>query len=119
MADLNQDRTLRIKRLKFLLLAAIFLALLGLLYKLKSAPKPGHETLFVSQPTITLESTSTHTDSDFARHVDQLKKKLPAGDFTIVVQPPFVVIGDESADVVKAHSEHTVKWAVDRLKQDY
>jgi hypothetical protein len=35
------------------------------------------------------------------------------------VQPPFVVIGDEPAGVVKEHSEQTVKWAVDKLKQDY
>ena len=59
------------------------------------------------------------TDGDFAAHVEQLKKKLPSSDFSIVVQPPFVVIGDESEAVVKAHSENTVKWAVDRLKQDY
>ena len=59
------------------------------------------------------------TDADFTRHVEQLKKKLPSGDFSIVIQPPFVVIGDETADVVKSHSEHTVKWAVDKLKQDY
>ncbi len=119
MADLNQDsRTLRIKRLKFLLLAAIFLALLGLLYKLKSAPKHNHETL-ISQPAITPQPSSTLTDSDFDRHVEQLKKKLPSNDFTIIVQPPFVVIGDESADAVKEHSERTVKWAVDKLKQEY
>src|SRR5256885_12028001 len=59
------------------------------------------------------------TDADFAAHVEQLKKKLPSSEFTIVIQPPFVVVGDESEAVVKAHSEHTVKWAVDRLKQDY
>ena len=58
-------------------------------------------------------------DADFSRHVEQLKKKIPSGDFTIVIQPPFVVIGDESAETVKEHSEHTVKWAVDKLKQDF
>lgn len=59
------------------------------------------------------------TDADFTRHVEQLKKKIPPTAFTVVVQPPFVVIGDEAPDVVKAHSEHTVKWAVDKLKQDF
>ena len=44
---------------------------------------------------------------------------MPSAEFTIVIQPPFVVVGDESEAVVKAHSEHTVKWAVDKLKQDY
>jgi hypothetical protein len=59
------------------------------------------------------------TDADFAAHVEQLKKKLPAGDFTIIVQRPFVVIGDEAADEVREHSLQTVKWAVDKLKQEY
>ena len=59
------------------------------------------------------------SDADFAAHVEQLKKKLPSEDFTIIIQPPFVVIGDEPADDVKGHSEHTVKWAVDKLKQEY
>src|SRR5687768_3035997 len=48
--------------------------------------------------------TDSFTDADFATHVEQLKKKLPSEDFTIVVQKPFVVIGDEPADVVKEHS---------------
>ena len=58
-------------------------------------------------------------EDDFGAHVEQLKKKLPSNDFSIVVQRPFVVIGDESEDVVRQHSERTVKWAVDKLKQDY
>lgn len=56
---------------------------------------------------------------DFTRHVDRLKKILPSKDFSIVVQPPFVVIGDEPSGEVKRRAEGTVKWAVDRLKQDF
>jgi hypothetical protein len=56
---------------------------------------------------------------NFAAHVEQLKKKVPSSDFSIIIQPPFVVIGDESPEVLKEHSERTVKWAVDKLKQDY
>jgi hypothetical protein len=67
----------------------------------------------------TIASATDSIDDDFARHVEQLKKKLPSSDFSIVVQPPFVVVGDEPADLVKEHSERTVKWAVDKLKQDY
>ena len=66
-----------------------------------------------------LKSTAANSEFDYSRHVEQLKKKLPSNDFTIVVQPPFVVIGDESPDDVREHSERTVKWAVDKLKQDY
>jgi hypothetical protein len=61
----------------------------------------------------------TFTDADFTRHVEQLKKNLPSKEFSIVIQRPFVVIGDESAETVKEHAEGTVKWAVDKLKQDF
>lgn len=40
-------------------------------------------------------------------------------EFQIVLQKPFVVIGDESAGVVRQHAQGTIRWAVDRLKQDY
>jgi len=54
------------------------------------------------------------------QHVRQLRARLPAGtEFTIVVQPPFVVIGDEPSDTVRRRAADTVKFAVDRLKQDY
>jgi len=59
------------------------------------------------------------TEADFTRHVEQLKKRLPSKEFSIVIQRPFVVIGDESAETVKQHAEDTVKWAVDKLKQDF
>jgi hypothetical protein len=61
--------------------------------------------------------------ADFARHVAQLKARLrratPASQFSIVIQPPFVVIGDESRPDVQQRAEGTVKWAVDRLKLDF
>jgi hypothetical protein len=61
----------------------------------------------------------TFTAADFERHVAALKKKVPAKGFTIVVQPPFVVIGDESPQEVKRRAVGTVKWAVDKLKEAY
>lgn len=64
-------------------------------------------------------SAATFTDADFSTHVEQLKKKLPSKEFSIVIQRPFVVIGDEPAEAVKQHAESTVKWAVDKLKQDF
>src|SRR5918992_6121457 len=58
------------------------------------------------------------TDEDFARHIEQLKKKIEGRSFTILVQSPFVVVGDGTPAAVKAQAE-TVRWAVDKLKQDY
>jgi len=66
------------------------------------------------------------TEADFTRHVKELnaemKKRLSsrvAQGFSIVIQKPFVVIGDEPKEVVQQRAQDTVKWAVDRLKQDF
>ncbi len=86
-------------------------------------------------PDITRAVAVRFTVGDFTRHVAglkaQLKQKLPpsrssgapsadpSNPFSIVIQPPFVVIGDEPPKVVQQRAEDTVKWAVDRLKQDF
>ncbi|HEV7799404.1 MAG TPA: hypothetical protein VGO73_14695, partial [Pyrinomonadaceae bacterium] len=79
----------------------------------------------------TLAATSSaFTNADFARHVRRLKAEIKrkvanskprtaAGNFSFVIQRPFVVIGDEPKNVVQQRAEGTVKWAVDRLKQDF
>lgn len=54
----------------------------------------------------------------FAQHVMALRPRVPAG-FTLVVQPPFVVIGDEKPATVKIRAERTVKWFVDRVRKMY
>lgn len=59
------------------------------------------------------------TAADYAQHVMRLKKKVPGPEFSIVIQPPFVVIGDEPAGDVRRYAERTIKWAVDRLKAAY
>jgi hypothetical protein len=100
-----------VKRLQFGLFTALAVVVCWLLYQRNLPPIP--------RPELPAAAESRNTETDYSRHVEQLKKKLPSSDFTIVIQPPFVVIGDESANVVKEHSERTVKWAVDKLKQDY
>ncbi|MHC4516213.1 MAG: hypothetical protein ACYTGW_20160 [Planctomycetota bacterium] len=56
---------------------------------------------------------------DYQAHVAALRKKLPHDGFHIVIQPPFVVVGDESKRTVKARARNTVKWATDLLKKAY
>jgi len=58
-------------------------------------------------------------ESRLDQHLVELKKRLPSKEFSVVVEPPFVVVGDEPAQVVKERSEETIRWAVDRLKKDY
>jgi hypothetical protein len=81
---------------------------------------PGKPSSIYSElpPASEPQSGGGFTDADFARHVAQLKKKLPGRDFTIIVQSPFVVIGDGTPAAVRSQAE-TVKWAVAKLKQDY
>jgi hypothetical protein len=68
---------------------------------------------------LSAKETIGHGKADYAKHIAALKKKVPSRGFTVVVQTPFVVIGDESSAVVKQRAEGTVKWAVDRLKESY
>lgn len=74
---------------------------------------PGSSTALVGA------SSPGFTAADFDRHVAQLKKRLPSREFSIVVQAPFVVVGDEPHLEVQRRAEGTVKWAVDKLKQDF
>ena len=60
----------------------------------------------------------TVTDLIFSNHLAALRQSAPPG-FNIVVARPFIVLGDEPVDIVQMRAEKTVKWAVDRLKQDY
>lgn len=69
-----------------------------------------------AQPVV---ATSETNSRDYAKHVEYLKKKYAGKGFYIVIQEPFVVIGDESEEMVKRRSENTVKWAVDKLKANY
>jgi len=57
--------------------------------------------------------------TDLDQHISELKKKLPSNDFSIVIQPPFVVVGDEPLPIVQQRADDTIKWAVEKLKQDF
>ncbi len=59
------------------------------------------------------------TDADYAQHVIKLNEKIPDPAFTMLIQKPFVVIGDEPAAIVAVRAEQTVKWATARLKKMY
>ncbi|MCG8585152.1 MAG: hypothetical protein MI757_10605 [Pirellulales bacterium] len=59
------------------------------------------------------------TNAEYEEHIAELRGKLPDKGFTIVLEKPFVVIGDEPADVVRHRARSTIRWAVNLLKQDY
>src|SRR2546429_853415 len=72
---------------------------------------------FIFDPRATADDLKT-TNASFVEHLAHLEKNVPQG-FTVVAQPPFVVIGDESPEKVRQRASNTVKWTVDRLKLDY
>src|SRR5262245_10043726 len=67
----------------------------------------------------TAEKANRFSDEDYAKHIEALKKKLPSDNFTVIIEKPFVVIGDEDARTVQSRSISTVRWAVKRLKEKY
>lgn len=76
--------------------------------------------LICSRPAVAAEPPAKgFTKVDYDRHVEGLQKRLPHEGFSVVIQKPFVVIGDEPLETVKLRAENTVKWAVDHLKREY
>jgi hypothetical protein len=65
------------------------------------------------------EASKGFTNADYAQHIMALSNRVPNSAFTVVLQRPFVVVGDESPAVVRRRSVGTIKWAADKLKQDY
>jgi hypothetical protein len=60
------------------------------------------------------------TDADFEKHIEALKKKIPAdGGFNFCIEKPFVVVGDLRPDQLKRIAEDSVRWAVRLLRKDH
>lgn len=65
-----------------------------------------------------LDTSARIRDVDYAKHVADLRKTTPAS-FTIVLEKPFVVIGDEAPESVRRWAQGTIRWAIKRLKEGY
>jgi len=55
---------------------------------------------------------------DFEAHVAELRKTT-SSDFTIVIEKPFVVIGDQPPEHVRRWATGTIRWAVKQIKESY
>jgi hypothetical protein len=67
-----------------------------------------------SAPTARVDATS-----GLAARAEKLQRIHGDDGFTAVVQPPFVVIGNEASAVVKQRASSTIGWAVERLEAAY
>jgi hypothetical protein len=102
---------------------AIFISLLvfsGVFLLFGGTPTPLKQIATTTLPAPNPSNTPDAADnSEFAKHKEKLDKKLKGRKFTVLIEKPFIVAGDQSEAKVKQHSANTVKWAVDKLKQDY
>ena len=73
----------------------------------------------ISNNRLPAPTNQKYTDADYAQHIRGLKDRLPNDEFKIVLQKPFVVVGDGGIENVKRTATGTVQWAVDKIKQDF
>lgn len=59
------------------------------------------------------------TAADLAARKTALEQKLKGQGFAVVIEPPFVVIGDEGAAAVKRRATGFLRWTVKLLEQDF
>ncbi|HEY2838667.1 MAG TPA: hypothetical protein VGJ26_05945, partial [Pirellulales bacterium] len=57
--------------------------------------------------------------AEYCQHILKLKERLPSADFKVLIEPPFVVVGDEPPATIQQRATDTVQWAVKRLKAEY
>ncbi|MFZ5438556.1 MAG: C39 family peptidase [Myxococcota bacterium] len=65
-----------------------------------------------------LRREASPTRAEVAQHVMKLKESLPAG-FTLAWEQPFLVIGNEPPDKVRARGRDVVRWTRDLLLKDF
>jgi hypothetical protein len=56
--------------------------------------------------------------AEYAQHVMALRKKLGEG-FTYFIDAPFVIAGDEPEEMVAQRAANTVRWAKQKLEEDF
>ncbi len=57
--------------------------------------------------------------SAYEVELQNLRSRVDLTGFTAVIEPPYIVIGDEPPERVRHRATHTVRWAVERLRQEY
>jgi hypothetical protein len=64
-------------------------------------------------------ATAEPSADELAGRRAALEARLQGQGFTIVVEPPFVVVGDESAGTVKHHAAGILRWSIHLLEAEY
>lgn len=61
------------------------------------------------------------SEDAMSRHVEQVKRKAKRlkGNFTVIVEHPFVIVGNLDEEKLQTIASSTVRWTRDKLKQDF
>ncbi|HEU4731313.1 MAG TPA: hypothetical protein VFT22_25640 [Kofleriaceae bacterium] len=59
------------------------------------------------------------SDDELTARRTALEHKLAGQGFTVVVEPPFIVIGDEPPGTVKHHASGILRWSIQLLEAEY
>jgi hypothetical protein len=70
----------------------------------------------IAGPSLAAAEPST---DELTRRRAALEARLGGDGFTIVVEPPFVVIGDESPATVRHHASGILRWSIHLLEAEY
>jgi hypothetical protein len=60
---------------------------------------------------------ATAPAADLEARVAKLRQEHAQEGYVVLVEPPFVVVGDESEAEVRGHAESTVRWAMSHLRE--
>jgi hypothetical protein len=64
-------------------------------------------------------ATAEPSADELKARAEALEKKLKGEGFTVLVEPPFVIVGDEGAKMVKHHATGFLRWTVGLIEKDY
>jgi hypothetical protein len=88
------------------------------IWPLKYDPKQWTVIRFALEPGPGLTKGTTAPRDPVEARAQELRDELP-DSFTVLSEPPFVVVGDEDPATVRRHSQGTVRWATRLLKRQY
>lgn len=70
-------------------------------------------------PRQTYDRAIPPTAENLAARAEALRERYGPHGLSVVVERPFVLVGNEGEAALRHHAEGTVRWAVQRLEQDY
>jgi hypothetical protein len=85
----------------------------------RTQPTSPHRTVRTNHSSVSVPSVSeVRQQPDFEQRATDLRHGKGRG-FGLVIEPPFIVLGDLEVHELHAVARRTVRWAVSRLKADF